>query len=1304
MLSATSLVLYFPYGVLPMRRFLLTLALALLVAPALWGQSFTTVSATTIQNGFGIPLVSGVACFYPTASNGVPAIITPSGGSAVPGPFCAPLSNGAFTITTTPNLATAAPSGLLYTLVVTASSGNTVLALNGLAVVGSTFSIDALPIPTPPYAGQPSAYGLGIPYFPCLFGALYTRTDAPLPTQSGWQCVVGGSGTMWQQIGTGAPPAVPVPFVTAPQVTQLMRGQLANPFTLTTTGSGGASTYIGGVLNIPIYTGGGGGGCTLGTAICNAGTSTQTLTQTVGTFFNTIGSLNNNFDPTQLPATTVQPSASLSPNSVWVQYPFELVTVQHSGATSQLNVYNISTGVQVLVGSPTTFTGCQFLNGVVATNIAGVNVVFTVCNDNATGYAFSLSSSGVLTALGSPLTGLTAASPGIALDPDGVHVYVPLFGVSSSATGSIAKVLLSATSSPTMVGSPMAVASFNGCSGTAGNASQNPAYLVVADGYGFVETGHEPTTACVLDSTIQAFNTSTMALVGSVLPVAHSPQQLSKQGSTLFASYFDALQIQSFDISNPASITSLQVLSTPSANLVPIITRGSRTFAGVQGGADVGDVYELDTSNPSDMRLIQKFTGFVDPQRFFLDGRNLFVVEAGVGHLLAMADTGGTYLQQLAVTNGYVDHLEVRELNANSGHFSDSLVSVGPGSFGVGTLIGGFAAVASTGPGTSTMVLHGNASGGPGAYGAVTLTTDVAGILPVAQGGTGTNSPGLVGGTGISITGTWPNQTITNTGGGGGSTIIQVNGTPTTTTTPVNFENSISNATGLLLTVSNPSVGNVVSEISGTLNAANLGGGTIGAITIACGTGCTFAASGTGVVSATQFKSNTAPNGTIATTQTAGDNTTKLATDAFVIANSGGASAANTEWGNWTSGAANAIANPMPSCFTLGSALIYTPGTGITCNTAIVANSMAFSGLKTATVTAQTLTIGSTAVLLASGGGLISATTATDMDTNGTANQVWGMNAGATAQGWQTVSGGGTPAYPQTVTGCVSGGVLYGSLSTQVTCSPVGTANALMKWGGAATAPGSASITDNGTTVAMTEAMTDSATTSASTSAVLYSGAYLTTGSGSTNVPNMVFAPTGGTAITGWNTLGGAIGIVLPNSTASGIQIFNTASTVANPEVNITGGGITIFSGTTSAIVLSSGSGNLAVQIGNISATVGNITATAGTVSGAKYATATNCSSSANPAVCGSAAAGAFTIAAAATTVTINTTAVTANSDIEIQPDVSLGTRLGVTCNTSLATVVAPVVTARTAGTSFVATITGTLVANPACYSYSITN
>lgn len=55
------------------------------------------------------------------------------------------------------------------------------------------------------------------------------------------------------------------------------------------------------------------------------------------------------------------------------------------------------------------------------------------------------------------------------------------------------------------------------------------------------------------------------------------------------------------------------------------------------------------------------------------------------------------------------------------------------------------------------------------------LTTNVTGTLPIANGGTGTTTPALVQGTGVTITGTWPNQTISATGTGG--TVTSVTGT-----------------------------------------------------------------------------------------------------------------------------------------------------------------------------------------------------------------------------------------------------------------------------------------------------------------------------------------------------------------------------------------------------------------------------------------------------------------------------------------------------------------------------------------------
>jgi hypothetical protein len=54
------------------------------------------------------------------------------------------------------------------------------------------------------------------------------------------------------------------------------------------------------------------------------------------------------------------------------------------------------------------------------------------------------------------------------------------------------------------------------------------------------------------------------------------------------------------------------------------------------------------------------------------------------------------------------------------------------------------------------------------------LTTGVTGTLPVANGGTGTASPSIVAGTNVTVTGTWPNQTINSTSGGGSGTVTSV--------------------------------------------------------------------------------------------------------------------------------------------------------------------------------------------------------------------------------------------------------------------------------------------------------------------------------------------------------------------------------------------------------------------------------------------------------------------------------------------------------------------------------------------------
>lgn len=72
--------------------------------------------------------------------------------------------------------------------------------------------------------------------------------------------------------------------------------------------------------------------------------------------------------------------------------------------------------------------------------------------------------------------------------------------------------------------------------------------------------------------------------------------------------------------------------------------------------------------------------------------------------------------------------------------------------------------------GTPSAAVLTNATGLP-------LTTGVSGILPVANGGTGTATPALVAGSNVTITGSWPNQTIASSGGGSSFTWNTVSGT-----------------------------------------------------------------------------------------------------------------------------------------------------------------------------------------------------------------------------------------------------------------------------------------------------------------------------------------------------------------------------------------------------------------------------------------------------------------------------------------------------------------------------------------------
>jgi hypothetical protein len=105
--------------------------------------------------------------------------------------------------------------------------------------------------------------------------------------------------------------------------------------------------------------------------------------------------------------------------------------------------------------------------------------------------------------------------------------------------------------------------------------------------------------------------------------------------------------------------------------------------------------------------------------------------------------------------------------------------------------------------GTPTSATLTNATGLP-------LTTGVTGQLPVANGGTGTATPSIVAGTNVTVTGTWPNQTIASSGSGGGVSYTAIK---TANYTAANNDGVLTNTTGGAFTVTlptSPSVGNIV--------------------------------------------------------------------------------------------------------------------------------------------------------------------------------------------------------------------------------------------------------------------------------------------------------------------------------------------------------------------------------------------------------------------------------------------------------------------------------------------------------------
>jgi hypothetical protein len=171
------------------------------------------------------------------------------------------------------------------------------------------------------------------------------------------------------------------------------------------------------------------------------------------------------------------------------------------------------------------------------------------------------------------------------------------------------------------------------------------------------------------------------------------------------------------------------------------------------------------------------------------------------GQSITVKTSAGT---GITVPNGAEMHLYVNGVNVIDAvtHFSaltlGAALPVTSGGTGVTTSTGTGNNVLSTSPtlvtpalGTPSSATLTNATGLP-------LSTGVTGLLPVASGGTGTATPALVQGTNVTITGTWPNQTINAAGLGNLTGAVTSVGTATSlgSFTSANLAGALTDETG----------------------------------------------------------------------------------------------------------------------------------------------------------------------------------------------------------------------------------------------------------------------------------------------------------------------------------------------------------------------------------------------------------------------------------------------------------------------------------------------------------------------------
>jgi len=133
--------------------------------------------------------------------------------------------------------------------------------------------------------------------------------------------------------------------------------------------------------------------------------------------------------------------------------------------------------------------------------------------------------------------------------------------------------------------------------------------------------------------------------------------------------------------------------------------------------------------------------------------RNITAPAQSKAYIVINAGTGSVVIRGTGPTTGVTVLSGYKVLVAWNG---SDFVSVAKSLISLTSDVTGTLPIANGGTGTTSTTF-------------TNLTTNVTGVLPLLNGGTGVTTPALVAGTNVTITGSWPNQTINASGSSGGS-------------------------------------------------------------------------------------------------------------------------------------------------------------------------------------------------------------------------------------------------------------------------------------------------------------------------------------------------------------------------------------------------------------------------------------------------------------------------------------------------------------------------------------------------------